>query len=537
MLRGKAPKSPGPSDDFWYMPVYESSKAGINLNEATILNYNHVFACVKVIAETIASLPLIVYKKTDDGKERAENYHLYRILHDQPNSEMTAFQFQEMAIAHLLTWGNAYAEIEFNGAGEIIALWPISPSRITLMRSEGGILYYEIRLNDGTNRKLPFEKVWHALGISGNGLVGYSPLEYMKEAAGLGIALEEFGARFFRDGTHPSCVVEHPGEITDDTHKNLLRDLQRANSGLGNAHRLMLLEEGMSWKNIGVAPEAAQFLESRKFQLEEIARIFRIPPHMVGALEHATFSNIEEQALGFVVHTIRPWLVRLEQSYKFKLIKQRVYFAEYLIDGLLRGNIKDRYDAYAVGLNNGFLCPDDVRNRENMNVLPDESGKIFLRPMNMVKAEKAGEPQPLPVLGSKPGTIPGKPGKDVKKPGSPTSVKREFIPLILDVLQRGLAIEKKKVGRIIKVDKSQNSLYNFYTEHINYMRERLLPISVLFAEVTNEELPVDEILNRFCNHIDTILETDIEQLENVFANLSSDLEQLVSFIGDNDALN
>lgn len=353
-----------------------------------------VFACVRVLSETVASLPLRVYQRLPTGgKTRAPTHPLYSVLHDIANPEMSAFTLRETLMVHLTLWGNAYAEIEYDAGGRVRSLWPIPPDRVQVQRDDRTKeLKYTLILPDGLQRTLLAWQVLHIPGIGFNGLVGMSPIAAARQSIGLAVATETFGAKFFGSGTNVGGIAKHPGKLTEQGSKNLRASVNETYSGLGNSHRIMLLEEGMDFEKIGIPPEDAQFLETRKFQLNEIARIYRVPPHMIGDLERATFSNVEQQSIDFVVHTVRPWLVRWEQAINMKLFTQserRRFFAEHLVDGLLRGDIKSRYDAYAVGRQNGWLSANDIREMENMN--PIEGGDVYLVNGNMLPADQAGE--------------------------------------------------------------------------------------------------------------------------------------------------
>ena len=236
------------------------------------------------------------------------------------------------------------------------------------------------------------DRVWHLRGLSNDGLDGYSPISLMRQAIGLSMAAEKFGAKFFGNDARPGGILLHPGQLGDEAAKRLTETWESRHGGLSGAHRVAVLEEGLSYKEIGIPPDDAQFLETRKFQVNEIARIYRIPPHMLADLERATFSNIEHQSIDFVTHTIRPWLVRWEQSIKQNLMvpaDRDRYFAEFLVDGLLRGDTKSRYEAYAIGRQNGWFSADDIREMENLNPLPDGKGEEYLIPLNMIPAGSA----------------------------------------------------------------------------------------------------------------------------------------------------
>lgn len=372
----------------------QPTHAGVRVNETTAMQSAAVYACVRILAETIASLPFPVYERISTrGKARAPDHPLYSVLHDAANDEMTSFTLRETLMGHLSTWGNAYAEIERDNAGRIRALWPLRPDKTKPERNAvTKKLQYRTLLPDGTQAILPFDRVLHIPGLGYDGLVGYSPIAIARQAIGLSLATEEFGSRFFGEGAHPGGIIEYPGTLSDTAYERYKKDVQEKYGGLGKSHRLMVLEQGLKYTQVGIPPEDAQFLETRKFQLNEIARIFRVPPHMIGDLERATFSNVEQQSIDFVVHTIRPWLVRWEQSIKLKLFsvaEQRRFFAEFVVDGLLRGDIKSRYEAYAVGRQNGWLSANDIREMENLNAI--DGGDIYLVNGNMIPADQAGQ--------------------------------------------------------------------------------------------------------------------------------------------------
>jgi HK97 family phage portal protein len=374
--------------------LLRSSPSGVSVTPDSAMTYSAVLACVRVLAETLASLPLITYERQGNRKERARDFYLYPLLHDEPNPWLTSFEFRELLQVYLLLWGNAYCEIEYDGAGRILALWPLLPWKMREIKAADGELVYKYELENGRLTTLPGWRIWHLRGLGFNGVIGYAISELSREPIALGLAAERYGGTFFGNGAIPGGVLEHPGVLGDDAHKHLRESWTEAHGGLERAHRIAILEEGLKYHATGVPPEEAQFLETRKYQRTEIAGILRVPPHMIGDLEHATFSNIEHQQIAFVVHTMRPWLVRWEQSIFNHLLtrpQQQQFFVEFLIDGLLRGDILSRYQAYAVGRQWGWLSADDVRERENMNPLPGGQGQTYLTPLNMLPADEAGE--------------------------------------------------------------------------------------------------------------------------------------------------
>lgn len=376
------------------------STAGKNVTERSAMQMTAVYSCVRVLSEALASLPLHVYKyRSDGGKEKALDNPLYFLLHDEPNPEMTSFVFRETLMTHLLLWGNAYAQIIRNGKGEVVALYPLMPNRMTVDRDENGRLYYKYyRGSDEAIRNKEYEvilspyDVLHIPGLGFDGLVGYSPIAMAKNAIGLAIATEEYGAKFFANGAAPSGVLEHPGTLKNP---DKVRESWNATfGGSHNANKVAVLEEGMKYTPISISPEQAQFLETRKFQINEIARIFRVPPHMVGDLEKSSFSNIEQQSLEFVKYTLEPWLVRWEQSMVRSLLspsEKREYFIKFNVDGLLRGDYASRMSGYATARQNGWMSANDIRELENLDRIPTEDGgDLYLINGNMTKLADAG---------------------------------------------------------------------------------------------------------------------------------------------------
>ena len=377
-----------------------SSAAGKRVNERTAMQTSAVYACVRVISESVASLPLHLYRyNSEGGKEKAIDHPLYHLLHDEPNPEMTAYSFFEAALTHMLLWGNFYAQIIRNGKGEVMALYPLMPDRMTVDRDDKGHLYYEYQLtsDDPIKKKassviLKPEDVLHVPSLSFDGLQGYSPIAMARNAIGLGIAAEEYGSKFYANGAAPSGVLEHPGTLKDPS--KVRESWTQTFGGSSNSNKVAVLEEGMKYTPISINPSEAQFLDTRKFQVTEICRIFRVPPHMVADLDKSSFSNIEQQSLEYVQYTLRPWLTRLEQAMYRRLFteeEKKKYFFKFNVDGLLRGDYQSRMNGYAVGRQNGWMSANDIRELEDLDRIPEEQGgDLYLINGNMTKLEDAG---------------------------------------------------------------------------------------------------------------------------------------------------
>lgn len=376
-----------------------TSTSGKRVNERSAMQMTAVYSCVRILSEAVAGLPLHLYRYTDTGTEKATDSPLYFLLHDEPNPEMTSFVFRETLMTHLLLWGNAYAQIIRNGKGEVIALYPLMPDRMTVDRNENGRLYYEYTVSSddapinkqSTVRLKPYD-VLHIPGLGFDGLVGYSPIAMAKNAIGLAISAEEYGSKFYANGATPSGILEYPGTVKEP--EKIRESWNKGFGGSSNSHKVAVLEEGMKYTPISISPNEAQFLETRKFQINEIARIFRVPPHMVGDLEKSSFSNIEQQSLEFVKYTLEPWLVRWEQSMTRSIIPQNdksKYFIKFNVDGLLRGDYQSRMSGYATARQNGWMSANDIRELENLDRIPPElGGDLYLINGNMTKLEDAG---------------------------------------------------------------------------------------------------------------------------------------------------
>jgi HK97 family phage portal protein len=376
--------------------VGSQSLSGETVTEQTALTYSAVYNAISLISGTIASLPLHLMQRKEKTKRLADDRKLYRVLHDEANPYMTAKGFREVMMAHILAWGNGYAEKVIDGMGEVVALWPIPPNRVRLDRKDNKLIY---RISvDGEEVILPRDKILHIPGLGFDGYTGYSVIAMARKSIGLGMALETFGSLYFSQGTHPGVIVSHPGQLSPQSHTNLKTSLTETYSGLGNTHRLMLLEDGMKLEKLGIPPNDSQFLESRQFQIPEIARWFNLPPHKLKDLTKSSFSNIESEQTSFVIDSLLPWLVTLEQNYNMQLLTKfdkelsgrgRLYF-KHIVEGLLRGDAASRATYYREMFNIGAMSINEIRDKEDMD--PVKGGDIHLVPMNMTSLENAGKP-------------------------------------------------------------------------------------------------------------------------------------------------
>ena len=527
----------------WLLDALVGRKAisGVYVTEVTALKFMAVYAAVRIISETIASLPLRVYKRlSNGGKEKAPGHKLYQILHDSPNPEMTAFTYRETVMAHLLGWGNSYSEMVKNGYGDILELWPLLPGRMRVERVRG-VLIYHYTLPNGQEVIIPRDYILHIPALGYNGRIGYSPIRMARDAIGMGLALEEFGARFFTNATNIGGVAEHPGQLGKQAHDNLEKSLQEKYEGLGKSHRLLILEEGMKYQKVTIPPNEAQFIESRRFQLEEVARIYRVPKHLLQDLTHATFSNIEHQSIDFVVHCIRPWLVRLEQAYNLKLFKsqERVnYFAEHCVDGLLRGDIKSRYEAYHTARMDGWLNADEIRELENLNPMEDGQGRVYTVPLNMVNLKS--------ITGTKDGVTPDRntirsvPVRAITE--RPAGLTRQVIAhsykrIIEDAAARVVRREAERVKKLTRevfaarskrnLDKFSVVLEELYGQFGEYLTKQVSPSFFSLAGAISSQAQAEALSNEdISTQIDKFMEEYVDAFRKRY--IESSEGQLIS---------
>jgi HK97 family phage portal protein len=451
---------------------YQQSAAGVNVNERTALTFSAVMGCVRILSETLGMLPAFVYRRLPGGgKERLPEHPVYQLIHDDPNDEMVPIGFKETVMAHIVTWGNGFAEIERSGRGIPSQLWPITPDRVRIDRTRDGRLFYDVREDHGPNTTFDPADMLHIPGLGYDGIKGYSPVRMSMQAIGLGLAAETFGSTFFGNGANAGGVLEHPNTLSDTAAKHIYDSFVKRAAGLSNAHNPLILEEGMKFNKWSVPPEEAQFLQTRKFQVEEIARIYRVPPHMLADLDRATFSNIEHQGISFIVHSMMPWFARWEQWLAKKLLtreeRRAGLFVEFLVTAMLRGDASARATFYKMMRELGALNADEIREAENMNPLPDGQGKMYLVPLNMAPADKIEEIQ-------KPESAPAPAAKEA--PAKPDDERVAILP-VLRVMATDAA--KRIVMKEIlaaKRDSFRSKSDEFFADHPATVTTTLAPI-------------------------------------------------------------
>lgn len=383
-LGGEVKNATMKEPEWWRQSLLGNNVAsGVSVNEDTAMQVSAVYGCVRILAETIASLPLNVYRRDGESKVIDTSHPLHSILHDAPNNIQTSYELREFQVSNLGLRGNSFNQVLRSGRGaigEIIPLYSQYAKPRTTADNKLVIDYQE----PGNNRVFQQSEIWRTAGLSSNGVTGLSPVSLARESIGLSIATEQHGAYLFSNGAQVPAVLEHPQILNDEAFKHLKESFDDKHTGVGNSHKPLILEQGMTYKSIGMTSEDSQFLESRKFQIAEIARWYRVPLHMLNELTNATFSNIEHQSIEFVMHTIRPWLVRIEQSINRDLFlpsERGRYFVEHNIEGLLRGDTLSRYEAYGKGINDGWLNPNEVRKFENLD--PVDGLDDYRFPLNM----------------------------------------------------------------------------------------------------------------------------------------------------------
>lgn len=433
--------------------------SGTNVTHSSAMGITAYFQGVRIISETVGQLPLIEYRRINPrGKSQATDRKLYTLLLDEPNPEMDAISFTESLTGQAVMWGNAFAEIEWDMEGGMpVALWPLRSDSMKVGRDPATKeLIYAYTLPNGTPVRLPAWRVWHMPGFSFDGTIGYDSIYLAREALGLSMAMEEFGSRFFGNGTNVGGFLEHPNKLGDNAYKNLKNSMEEKYAGLTNAHRLMILEEGMKYQQIGIPPENAQFLESRKFQVIEIARLLNVKPHLLMDLDRATFSNIEAQGIEHVTYTMMPWLKRWEQTCNRKLLlpsEKPYFFFKFLVNSLLRGDSAARAEYYTKRFYLGSLSPNDIRELENENPIDDPNGDKYYVQANMLPIDMAGKVQ------------------------QPTQTAGRA--LINDAVKKITERDKANISRAYKKDPEKFGawLEDYFRDFPDYVKKELSPLS------------------------------------------------------------
>lgn len=375
------------------------SFTGKSVSVDKAMGFVPVMAAVGLMSETVGSLPLPTYQRVGKGKEVAFDHRMYELLHDQANPEMGAMVLREFIQSQCHGHGTGFAEIEYDTDGFPLHLWPLRSDSMEVFREGGGLIFL-YTLPDGTQVRLKSRQVFRLPGRGNNGITGVSPIHWARQAIALGMASEEMAGRFYQNDARPGIAIRLGPEYDydDDAKKRLAESFDSTHAGLSNKHRTAILDEGMELETFGFSAEDAQLIEQQKWSVEQVCRIFNIPPHMIHALERATFNNVEELGLNFVTYSLRPWLVRWEQQIKMQLFgDDKRHFAEFKVDGLLRGKLEDRMKAYWQMFQMGAITPNEIRASENRNHRDDPDGDTFYVPVNISPVSEEEVPE-LPVL-------------------------------------------------------------------------------------------------------------------------------------------
>jgi HK97 family phage portal protein len=481
---------------------------GVQVTDEIALTYSAVFACVKVLAETMASVPLVLYERRDRGRVRATEHPIYRLLHDAPNPEMSASELRETMMGGIGLRGNGLALIERNSDGSARYLWPMRPDRTELIRKSGR-LWYVVQIDGGEQRAIKSDDVHHVRGLGSTGLWGYAPVDLARESIGIGLATEEYAGRFYANDGTPGGILKHPGNLSEVAQKRLKESVEQAHQGLEKKHRIMIAEEGMEWQSMGVDPATAQAIEARRFGAEEIARWYRVPLHMIQHLERATFNNIEVLDLGFVKYTILPWITKWEQSVSRSILSagdvERGLFAEFLLEGILRADTKARSEFYRALWGIGAMNQDEIRERENLNPIEGGLGATYYIPLNMIPA--GTEP-----IASERDALDGDEARHVERRANPRRaaearrrIAHSFEATFEDAGRRVIRAERRDVMRLADVHLADTrsaadfsiALEEFYQDpsRLDFIRRTMAPafssIAQMLAEEARDGLDVD----------------------------------------------
>lgn len=492
----------------WMWEAFGSgtSHAGVSVNERTALNYSAFWACVRYLANAIAMPPLKVYRRDGDRREPDRMHRNWTLLHDRPNPMMSSFQFRQVAQSHLMTWGNFYAEREVNGRNETVALWPLRPDRVRIViQSNEKFLAYEMK--DGGLETLAPGRYLHVAGLGYDGVMGYSPVAMIRQSIGLGMAAEEYGARFYGAGGRVPYIVTTPESFTPERRERFRKAWETAQGGAGDglkrSHRVAILDEGMQVHTIGMPHDDSQFLETRRFQVEEMARVNGVPQHKIQSLEKADFSNIEQQAIEAVQDAVMPWAINWEQQLNWELFKEgerASWYCEFELDVLLRGDAKSRAETLKIKREWGIINADEWRQLDNQNPLPDGLGQKYLVPLNMVDAanmEALSQSQDEP-----PDDRFVRRANETRADRSAASRHRlaaAYVKVFERAAQHFAAREARAALRILRkafkgerpAQQLLEDLREFYQTFPEAIRRELLPVVLALAELVRQEIALE----------------------------------------------
>lgn len=455
--------------------LFIPKRNSLNITEETALTFSAVFACAKILSESIATLPWQVMREDGEFKYKAPEHPVNTLLKRRPNSEMEPMTFKTVVMLHLALWGVHYSEVEYNRAGIPIALWPLHPSKVAPCRDSGGKLFYKYTNDDGTTTELSSRQVFRVLGLTLDGVTPISVIGHAKRSIELGLFAEEYGSSFFANSAIPSGLIKAPStaKMSPEAVKNMLQTWGRRNSGT-NSRGIEYLDQGMEFEQIGIPPEDAQFLVTRKFQLTEIARWFRMPPHKLAELERAQHNNIESQNIEFVTDTLMPWVTRLEEAVNFQLLREPDHFSKMNMNAYLRGDAKSRAEFYKTMIDRGVYSIDDVLQKEDQNPLEGGIGQLRMVPLNMISVEQAARN-----------------GSTQQQQESRAMQNTETVQYIA----RWLADKQvRAVGNMVERGATADKFAAFFDRHAQHIKESLIPI---YADSGLPSGNIDERISKF----------------------------------------
>lgn len=483
----------GPTDDFWYRPIWASvpTHSGQHVSPETAMRVTTVYACVKILSETVAQLPLGLFRRRDDGgKEKANDHPLYSVLRYRPNPWQGSYTWRETLQGHVGLRGNAYSIILPGKRGAVDSLIPVRPDMVTVEQLDNFRLRFTVRDKHGNETRYTQDEIFRIPGLSDDGITGMSPIQVAREAVGLAQATEAYGARFFKNDARPGGILSTEQKV-DKAKKEEIRDAMQSHTGGANQHKIGVLDMGLTWTSIGMTSEDAQFLETRKFQREEICSLFRMPPHMAGDLSRSTNNNIEHQSIEFVVHTLLPWVKRWEEAISRDLIPEEErdeVFVEFDLRGLLRGESEKRAEYYNKLFNVGALSQNDIRRLENEN--PVEGGDRYFVPQNMAPSDRVDE-------------VIDKQGAKAPAPAQPEPRQALdiFGVLVSDVAERIASAEIRELQK--RADKAAEDRPRFdawvaevYEGHSAYVRKAVDPLARAWAQGNGGAVATDTVTVR-----------------------------------------
>lgn len=526
-------------DDRWYVDIAKliQTQSGVGVDSETALTYSAVWCATRVISESFATLPAVLFRRQGERKSKADNHPLWPILHDAPNPEQDAFMFYDSMTAWLVNWGNAYAEIQRLRNGRIFALWPIHPSRVEPRRGASDALgkvhgdqrlFYRVHMEAGPAVDIEADRMFHVTGAMSDGICGKGVIRQARESIGLGVATERFGAAFFGSGATPNGVISVPEVLNDEAASRMRRDWRRIHSNADNPHQIAVLEQGSKYQSISIPPEDAQFLETRQHNVTEIARWYRVPPHMLMDLTRATFSNIEQQSLDFVKQTMLPWARRWEKAIDRQLLRPGEVFSKFIMEGLLRGDTAARAQWYKEMHQLGVFSTNEIRELEDRNPIGPEGDKRLVQ-LNQTTLEKIGEEKQEAEPAPPPPASP--PQQDEQSDEQMAAARRATWNCVAESLRRMLTKESNAATRAARKPREfMTWMDTFYAKHETLVAKGIEPACAVLGELGAEIDPAIEARQWCRKSYNELLEASECQPEDLEKRVTDTVERWQSRI-------